>query len=111
MIATEIVLSKLKKQDVIVLKEATEALYKSLLLKENQDETNLVFLSILQSNFRKFFDAHAKAYKQENFRFKVMHHEAVLIVNALSFFNENTMDQYNKNIALGLILRLDPKTK
>lgn len=111
MSSLKITIKKAIKDDVIVLKEATEAYYKSLLIEENQSETTKVFQSILQSLYNKFYDAHAKAYKQDEFSFKLMYHEAILIVRALIFFNEITIDSYPKNRALKLILGLDPQTK
>jgi len=108
---SKIKLSKMVKSEIIVLKEATEIYYRNLMLDEKQNDILKIFQSILQSLYNKFYDAHAKAYKQDKFSFKLMYHEAALLVKALSFFNDATTDSYNKNLALTIILKLDPQTK
>ncbi len=107
----KIKLSKIVKSEIIVLKEATETYYKELLLEEEQTDVLKVFQSILQALYNKFYDAHAKAYKQDKFSFKLMYHEANLLLKSLTFFNDTTTNNYDKNLALTIILKLDPQTK
>ncbi len=106
----EIELSRIEKGDIDVLKQAIQSYYEGLLTQENQSEEIKMHQSILQNLFSKFFDASNKTYKQVKFSFKLMWHEATLINKALGHYNKSIADDYKKNVALGLILVLDPQT-
>lgn len=102
-------LKKLERVHVEVLKDAVHLKFKNLVIENNPNEASKIEQSILQDVYSKFFDAYAKSYRQLKFKFKLKWHEAVLINKALSFYTNHETNDYNKNLALKLILVIDPQ--
>lgn len=104
-------LTKLKATDLTVMLAAVKHHYQAqkILLDTLSFDVHKLSVSILEELAEIIFDKTARSYKQKQFSLKLRRHQAILLVNALNRYCENTKNQHSKNTAIGLVLMIDPK--
>ena len=105
-----IILKKLSKDEIQVLYLAIKHYNETFFIMSAMDKQCKIIKSITEELKIMLFKKYTKAPFQDNFKLTMYLHQAIVLNTALSIFKDNVLAGFSKNVALKLIIKLDPQT-